>query len=420
MDKLLIVGGNTIDGEINISGAKNAALPILMGTLLINGPVTIHNVPHLRDITTTMELLIGMGVDLTVHESMSIEIDSRPVKIFCAPYELVKTMRASILVLGPLLGKYGEATVSLPGGCAIGMRPIDQHLKGMRALGATIEMKDGYIKAYTKGKLKGTEIITDMVTVTGTENIMMAAILAEGTTIIKNAACEPEVNDLAHFLNSMGAKITGIGTNTLIIDGVEFLHGGEYTVQPDRIEAGTYLVASVITRGKIKLINVSPNIMGSILNKLNLVGAKIDIGENWIKLDMQNQRAKAIDICTEPYPGFPTDMQAQFLVLNSVAKGTSRVTENIFENRFMHVQELQRLGADINLDGNTAIVKGKNNLIGAEVMATDLRASASLVLAGLVAEGQTLINRIYHIDRGYEHIEEKMSILGAKICRIPG
>ena len=420
MEKFRVTGPVTLSGSVNISGAKNAALPILMGTLLVDGPVIIHNIPHLRDITTTMELLVGMGVDLTVHEAMSIEIDSRSVKNFFAPYELVKTMRASILVLGPLLGKYGEATVSLPGGCAIGMRPIDQHLKGIRALGATIEMHDGYIKAYTKGRLKGAEIITDMVTVTGTENIMMAAVLAEGKTIIRNAACEPEVSDLAHFLNAMGAKISGIGTDTLIIDGVECLHGGEYTVQPDRIEAGTYLIACVITRGRIKLINVSPKIMESILKKLYLVGAKIEIGENWIKLDMRNKRAQAIDICTAPYPGFPTDMQAQFLVLNSVARGISRVTENIFENRFMHVQELQRLGANIVLDGNTAIITGQNSLIGAKVMATDLRASACLILAGLVAEGQTLIDRIYHIDRGYEYIEEKMSILGAKISRITG
>ncbi len=419
MDKLVITGGVSLDGEIRISGAKNAALPILISTLLVDDPVTIRNVPHLHDVTTTMELLGGMGVDLLVHECMSIEIDSRPIKNFFAPYDLVKTMRASVLVLGPLLGRYGKATVSLPGGCAIGVRPIDQHLKGLEALGAKISMHDGYIEAHVDGRLKGAEIVTDMVTVTGTENILMAAVLAEGKSIIKNAAREPEVCDLANFLNKMGAKISGVGTDTLVVEGVDRLHGGEYTVIPDRIEAGTYLAAGALTRGRVKLKNVAPDIMTAVLEKFSEVGAKITLGTDWIELDMMGRQPKAVNIYTSPYPGFPTDMQAQFLALNCVADGSCNVVETIFENRFMHVQELQRLGANIIVHGNTAAVIGKPSLIGAKVMATDLRASASLVLAGLMADGKTTVDRIYHIDRGYECIEEKMSQLGAKILRIP-
>lgn len=420
MDKLIISGGNTLNGEIRVSGAKNAALPILMSTLLVDDPVIIRNVPHLHDVTTTMELLVGMGVDVLVHECMSIEIDSRGVKNFFAPYDLVKTMRASVLVLGPLLARHGKATVSLPGGCAIGVRPIDQHLKGMQALGATIDMQNGYVEATVNGRLKGAVIVNDMVTVTGTENILMAAVLAEGTSTIKNAAREPEVCDLANFLNAMGAKISGIGTDTLIVEGVERLHGGEYRVMPDRIEAGTYLAAAALTRGKIKLKHAAPDTMTAVLEKFIEAGAKVTTGADWVELDMQKQRPQAVDIFTAPYPGFPTDMQAQFLALNCVAEGNSVVVENIFENRFMHVQELQRLGADLIISGNTVNVSGKSNLIGAPVMATDLRASASLVLAGLMADGDTTVDRIYHIDRGYECIEEKLSQLGAKIVRAPG
>lgn len=419
MDKLIITGGNALNGEIRVSGAKNAALPILMASLLVDGPVTISNVPHLHDVTTTLELLGDMGVDVLVHECMSVEIDSRSIKSFLAPYELVKTMRASVLVLGPLLGRHGKARVSLPGGCAIGMRPIDQHLKGMEALGAKIEMQNGYVDAVVEGRLKGAEIYNDLVTVTGTENILMAAVLAEGRSIIRNAACEPEVCDLAKFLNAMGAKISGIGTDTLIVDGVDRLHGGEYKVMPDRIEAGTYLAAGVITRGRVKLKDAAPETMGVILEKFIEVGASITVGDDWIELDMNDSRPKAVNINTEVYPGFPTDMQAQFLTVNCVADGKSTVKENIFENRFMHVQELRRLGAQIDLDGNVAKVDGLPALAGAQVMATDLRASASLVLAGLVSTGKTVVDRIYHIDRGYECIEEKLSQLGADIVREP-
>ena len=417
MDKLIIEGGIPLRGEIRISGAKNSALPILAGTLLIDDSVTISNVPHLKDVTTTMELLGGMGVDLLVHEQMSVEIDSRPIKNFFAPYELVKTMRASILVLGPLLTRFGQAHVSLPGGCAIGARPVNIHLQGMEALGAKITINNGYIEASVPKKFKGTEIIMDLNTVTGTENIMMAATLAEGTTVIKNAAKEPEVIDLANFLNTMGAKIKGIGTDILTIEGVTRLHGGNYKVLGDRIEAGTYLIAAAITRGQIKIKDIDPARMDSVLEKLKEAGATITTGEDFIELDMKGKCPKAVDITTAPYPGFPTDMQAQFLALNCVAEGTGHITETIFENRFMHVQELQRLGANINLLGNTAISIGKQHLIGAPVMATDLRASASLVLAGLVSQGKTTVDRIYHIDRGYECIEEKLSQLGAKIKR---
>lgn len=420
MDKLIITGGISLNGDVRISGAKNAALPILISTLLVDDPVTICNVPHLYDVTTTMELLGSMGVDLLVHENMSVEMDSRTIKNFMAPYDLVKTMRASVLVLGPLLGRYGKATVSLPGGCAIGVRPVDQHLKGMEAFGAKIDVQNGYIEASVDGRLKGAEVTTDMVTVTGTENILMAAVLADGTSVIRNAAREPEVCDLANFLNAMGAKISGIGTDTLVVEGVERLHGGKYSVMPDRIEAGTYLAAAALTRGRIRLKSVAPATMGAVLEKFGETGAKITIGVDWIELDMQGLQPKAVDVYTAPYPGFPTDMQAQFLALNCVADGNSQVVETIFENRFMHAQELQRLGADIVLHGNTAIVRGQSMLVGAPVMATDLRASASLVLAGLMAKGDTIVDRIYHIDRGYECIEEKLSQLGAKIVRVPG
>lgn len=419
MEKLVVTGGLPLNGEIKISGAKNAVLPILMATLLIDEPVIIHNVPHLHDVTTTMELLGGMGADLLIHEGMSIEINTSLVNNFVAPYDLVKTMRASVLVLGPLLGRRHQAKVSFPGGCAIGARPVDQHLKGMEALGATIHIHDGYIDATVNGRLKGAEIIADMITVTGTENILMAAVLAQGTTILKNAACEPEVCDLANFLNKMGAKISGIGTNTLIIEGVERLHGGEYRVLPDRIEAGTYLAAGAISRGRVKLKNVDPSTMGAILTKFMEAGATINTGSDWIELDMQGRRPQAVNICTAPYPEFPTDMQAQMLAMNCLASGDGSITETIFENRFMHVQELSRLGADLTLHGNTVKTVGKLRLIGAQVMATDLRASASLVLAGLMSEGETIIDRIYHIDRGYECIEEKLSQLGARIYRIP-
>ncbi|MFA6409452.1 MAG: UDP-N-acetylglucosamine 1-carboxyvinyltransferase [Gammaproteobacteria bacterium] len=418
MDKLVITGGLPLKGEIRISGAKNAALPILAATLLADAPVVISNVPHLKDVTTTMELLGSMGLEITVHEGMSVEIDPRPIKNFFAPYELVKTMRASILVLGPLLAKYGQAKVSLPGGCAIGARPVNIHLDGMRALGAEINLEEGYILAKSPKRLKGTEFVFDLVTVTGTENIMMAAVLAEGRTILKNAAREPEVTDLANFLNCLGAKISGIGTDTLIIEGVEKLGGGKYTVLPDRIEAGTYLVAAAITRGHIKIKDIFPNIMDAVLHQLTEAGAKITTGSDWIELDMHGQRPKAVNIRTAPYPAFPTDMQAQFLAMNCVAEGTGVITETIFENRMMHVQELQRLGADIKQQGTVAITQGLPMLTGATVMATDLRASASLVIAGLMAEGETHVERIYHIDRGYECIEEKLSQLGAKIRRV--
>jgi UDP-N-acetylglucosamine 1-carboxyvinyltransferase len=418
MDKLIISGGPALTGEIRISGAKNAALPILAGTLLADGPVTIGNVPHLHDITTTMELLGRMGVQLTIDERMRVEVDPRTIREFHAPYELVKTMRASILVLGPLLTHYGSAVVSLPGGCAIGSRPVNLHIKGLEQLGAQIVVEGGYIRAHCK-RLKGARLVMDMVTVTGTENLMMAAALAEGTTQIENAAREPEVLDLANFLNSMGAKISGAGTDTITIEGVQSLSGTRYEVMPDRIETGTYLVAGAITGGHVKLKDTRPQIMDAVLQKLTEAGADITVGDDWIDLDMHGQRPKAVDLRTAPYPAFPTDMQAQFAALNAVADGVGTITETVFENRFMHVQEMQRMGADIRLEGNTAISRGIKRLTGAPVMATDLRASAGLVLAGLVADGDTVVDRIYHIDRGYERIEEKLSQLGAKIRRVP-
>jgi len=419
MDKLIIHGGVSLEGEVSISGAKNSALPILSATLLTDQPVVIGNVPHLHDITTTIELLGRMGSRITVNECMNIEIDNAEINNFFAPYELVKTMRASILVLGPLLARYGKADVSLPGGCAIGSRPVNIHLQGLIAMGAEITTDSGYIRAVTKERLKGVQLTLDMVTVTGTENLMMAATLADGLTIIENAAREPEVKDLAICLNKMGAKISGAGTDRIEIEGVETLHGTEHKILPDRIETGTYLVAAVMTGGKMRLRNTRSVLLESVLSKLSEAGATIDTEENAISIDMRGKKPKAVDIHTAPFPGFPTDMQAQFTAMNSIAEGSGTITEAVFENRFMHVHELQRMGADLKLEGNTTITDGVEQLTCAPVMATDLRASASLVLAGLVAEGQTTVDRIYHIDRGYETIEEKLSQLGADIRRIP-
>jgi UDP-N-acetylglucosamine 1-carboxyvinyltransferase len=418
VDKLLITGGTRLDGEIRISGAKNAALPILAATLLADGPVTVRNVPHLHDITTTMELLGGMGLQLTVDEKMNIEVDSSTISEFFAPYELVKTMRASILVLGPLLTRFGRADVSLPGGCAIGSRPVNLHLQGLAAMGAELSVDGGYIRASAK-RLKGVDLMLDMVTVTGTENLMMAATMADGVTVIRNAAREPEVVDLADCLISMGAIIEGAGTDTIRIEGVESLSGTNYPILPDRIETGTYLVAAAMTGGRIKVKDTRPALLESVLAKLTEAGAAIVTGPDWIELNMNGRRLKAVDIHTSPYPGFPTDMQAQFTALNCIAEGTGTITEAVFENRFMHVLELQRMGAQVKLEGNTAITTGVRQLMSAPLMATDLRASASLVLAGLVAEGETEVDRIYHIDRGYETIEEKLANLGARIRRVP-
>lgn len=417
MDKLIITGRAPIAGSIRASGAKNAVLPILAATLLADKPVTLNNIPHLNDVTTIMELLGRLGTHITIDERLSIEIDSSEVNNFVAPYELVKTMRASILVLGPLLARYGRAEVSLPGGCAIGSRPVDVHIKGVEALGAKVNVDNGFITATVDGRLKGAKIDLGKITVTGTENIIMAAALADGESVIYNAACEPEVEDLANFLNSIGAKIEGAGTDTIRIQGVDTLGGGTYSVLPDRIETGTYLIAAAMTGGQIRVKDVVPKTLKAVLDKLTEAGAKIEIGDNWIDLDMQGKRPKAVDISTAPYPYFPTDMQAQFMAMNLIADGESVITENVFENRFMHVHEMRRMGADIRLEGNRAICRGREGLTGAPVMATDLRASASLVLAGLVAEGDTIVDRIYHIDRGYECIEEKLSLLGANIRR---
>jgi len=418
LDRLLIHGGGPLEGEIRISGAKNAALPILSATLLADGPMTVGNVPHLHDVTTTIELLGGMGVEVTIDDRMRVAVDPRPADRFYAPYEMVKTMRASILVLGPLLTRFGEATVSLPGGCAIGSRPVNLHIEGLRAMGADIRVENGYILARAD-RLKGARIVLDTVTVTGTENLMMAACLADGETIIDNAAREPEVVDLANCLIRMGARIEGAGTDTLRIQGVDRLDGCEYNVLPDRIETGTYLVAGAMTRGHVKLRDTQPQVLDAVLAKLREAGARIEVGEDWIELDMEGRRPKSVNVHTAPYPAFPTDMQAQFTALNSVAEGTGTITENVFENRFMHVLEMQRMGARIQLEGNTAIISGIDRLTGAPVMATDLRASASLVLSGLVADGDTIVERIYHIDRGYECIEEKLQQLGARIRRVP-
>ena len=419
MAKIVISGGDPLRGDVRVSGAKNAVLPILAATLLADGPVVIGNVPHLHDVTTTMELLGQMGVQLVVDERMRIHADPRGATRYFAPYELVKTMRASILVLGPLVARFGQAEVSLPGGCAIGTRPVDQHLRGLEALGAEVTVENGYIKARAR-RLRGTRISMDVVTVTGTENIMMAAALAQGTTIIENAAQEPEVVDLAHCLNAMGARIAGAGTSTLVIEGVERLHGAEYDVLPDRIETGTFLVAGAISGGKVLAKRARPGTLDAVLSKLEDAGAEISTGEDWISLDMHGRRPRAVNITTAPYPAFPTDMQAQFTALNCVAEGVGVITETVFENRFMHVHELQRLGADIRVEGNAVIIQGVARMSGAPVMATDLRASASLVLAGLVAQGDTTVDRVYHIDRGYECIEEKLAGLGAHIRRLPG
>ena len=418
MDKLIIQGGIPLAGEIRISGAKNAALPILAATLLADGPVTVGNVPHLHDITTTMELLGRMGLQLMVDEHMNIEVDSSTIKDFFAPYEVVKTMRASILVLGPLLTRFGKADVSLPGGCAIGSRPVNLHLQGLAAMGAELSVDGGYIKAKAKC-LRGVDLVMDMVTVTGTENLMMAATLADGVTTIRNAAREPEVVDLAQCLKRMGAQIEGAGSDTITIEGVKRLSGTEYQILPDRIETGTYLTAAAMTGGRVKLKDTRPNLLESVLAKLDEAGADVRVGEDWIELDMKGNRLRAVNIHTSPYPGFPTDMQAQFTALNCIADGTGTITESVFENRFMHVLELQRMGAEVKLEGNTAITTGVERLKSAPLMATDLRASASLVLAGLVAEGETEVDRIYHIDRGYETIEEKLTNLGAQIKRVP-
>jgi len=419
MDKLYITGGPVLDGEVRIAGAKNAALPILAATLLAEGTTSVGNVPHLQDITTTMELLGRMGVQLVVDERMRVEVDASTIRDFSAPYELVKTMRASILVLGPLLARFGRADVSLPGGCAIGSRPVNLHIAGLQAMGAEIRVENGYVRAQAR-RLRGARLVMDLVTVTGTENLMMAATLADGETLIENAAREPEVVDLANFLNAMGARVSGAGTDSIRIEGVERLHGARYDVLPDRIETGTYLVAAAITGGRIKLRDTRPDLLDAVLQKLREAGACIDIGEDWIELDMQGRRPKAVNVHTAPYPAFPTDMQAQFTALNSVAEGVGTITETVFENRFMHVQEMQRMGARIRVEGNVAICAGVPRLTAAPVMATDLRASASLVLAGLVAEGETVVDRIYHIDRGYDCIEEKLAALGARIRRLPG
>ncbi len=417
MDRLQIEGGVALAGEVHISGAKNAALPIIAGALLADGPVLLSNIPHLRDITTMLALLANMGVRTTLDDKMRVEIDARNTNKFMAPYELVKTMRASILVLGPLLARFGQAEVSLPGGCAIGARPVNLHVEGLRAMGADIHIDHGYIHAQVK-RLKGARLTLETVTVTGTENLMMAATLADGETTIENAAREPEVVDLANFLKAMGANIQGAGTDKIVIQGVEKLHRTDYQVMPDRIEAGTYLVAAAITGGKVKLQGARADHLNAVLLKLKEAGAMIESGDDWIILDMQGKRPKAVDICTAPFPAFPTDMQAQFAALNCIAEGASTVVETIFENRFMHMNELQRMGADIRIEGHSAFIKGVSLLTAAPVMATDLRASAGLVLAALVADGSTVIDRIYHIDRGYERIEEKLQQLGASIKRL--
>ena len=417
MDKFLITGGVKLEGEVRISGAKNAVLPLLAATILTDDPVTIRNVPNLKDVHTISKIIAGLGVTIT-YEGDTVYADASTLSNQFAPYDLVKTMRASILVLGPLLARYGNAKVSLPGGCAIGSRPVDLHLKAMEALGAKIEVENGYVHASIDGRLKGGEVIFDMVTVGGTENILMAAVLAEGVTTIRNAACEPEITDLANMLNKMGAQIEGLDTNTLIVTGVERLHGCEHSVVPDRIETGSYLAAAAITGGKIKTTHTNPYIMESVLDKFEEMGAEVTRGEDWIELDMQGKRPKAVSFRTLPHPEFPTDMQAQIMAVNAIGRGFATVSETIFENRFMHVPELSRMGANIQVDGHDAVVTGVEKLQAAPVMATDLRASFSLVLAALVAEGETLVDRIYHIDRGYERVEEKLQSLGAQIKRV--
>ncbi|MBT8060165.1 MAG: UDP-N-acetylglucosamine 1-carboxyvinyltransferase [Gammaproteobacteria bacterium] len=417
MTRIQITGGVPLHGDVWISGAKNAVLPILVASLLAEGRTRISNVPHLQDVTTTMELLGRMGAELSMNELMQIEIDPGGLDRFEAPYDLVKTMRASILVLGPLVARYGKARVSLPGGCAIGSRPVDLHLQGLRAMGASVEVRNGNIEARAD-RLRGARILMDTVTVTGTENLLMAATLARGTTVIENAAQEPEVVDLADCLTSMGARIEGAGSNTITVEGVDSLQGTDYAVLPDRIETGTFLAAGAMTGGRVRCTRARPAHLDAVLDKLAEAGADIGVGEDWVEIDMQGRRLRCVDVTTAPYPAFPTDMQAQFTALNCIAEGTGVITETIFENRFMHVQELRRLGADIQLKGNTAIIRGVPRLTGAPIMATDLRASASLVLAGLVAEGETIVDRVYHIDRGYEIIEEKLGQLGARIRRV--
>ncbi len=418
MDRLEITGGERLSGEVRISGAKNATLPILAAALLAEGPVLLENVPHLNDVTTTVKLLRRMGVEIIFHDGTHLEIDTANISEFLAPYELVKTMRASILVLGPLLSRFGRADVSLPGGCAIGARPVNLHVAGLQAMGAEIVIDNGYIRARAE-RLHGARLILDTVTVTGTENLMMAAVLAKGETVIENAAREPEVVDLANFLCLMGAQIEGAGTDSIFVQGVDSLQGTSYSVMPDRIESGTYLVAAAITGGRVRIKRTRPGHLDAVLMKLEEAGADIQLGSDWIELDIGGRRPASVDMRTAPYPAFPTDMQAQFCALNAVADGTGTVIETVFENRFMHAQELQRMGAELSVEGNTAIIRGVERLAGAPVMATDLRASASLVLAGLVADGVTVVDRIYHIDRGYERIEEKLCQLGAEIRRLP-
>jgi UDP-N-acetylglucosamine 1-carboxyvinyltransferase len=418
MEKLLINGGSTLKGEINCSGAKNAALPMIAATILSDENIVLKNLPYLQDITTMFELLGSMGADILLNENMDFTISTAALKDKEARYELVKTMRASILVLGPLVAKYGEAKIALPGGCAIGSRPVNYHLDALEQLGATITLKNGYIEANAK-KLVGSQIKFDGITVTGTENIMMAACLAEGTTVLTNVAKEPEIIDLAEFLNQMGAKVSGAGTDKITIEGVDKLHGTEHIIPADRIEAGTYLVAAAVTKGEIVINGINPKRLVKVLDKLNETGAIIETTKNSISLSMSRDKPKPVDITTAPFPEFPTDMQAQFSVINSIADGISNIYETVFENRFMHVQELNRMGSNIQVNGNQAIIEGVDSLYGAEVMATDLRASASLILAGLCAKGETKVDRIYHIDRGYERIEEKLNYLGANIIRLP-
>ena len=419
MAKIIITGGETLNGEVQISGAKNAVLPILCATLLADEPIEIGNVPHLHDVTTTVSLLGALGAQLSIDEKLAISVDPTHVNQTVAPYALVKTMRASILVLGPLLAKFGHAEVSLPGGCAIGSRPVDQHIRGLQALGANVVVENGFVKARAD-RLKGGRYVFDMVTVTGTENVLMAAVLAKGTTVLENCAEEPEVVDLANCLIAMGAKIDGAGSNRMVIEGVDRLGGGRYDVLPDRIETGTFLIAGAMTGGRVLARKTRASILDVVLQKLEDAGAEISTGPDTIELNMRGRRPKAVNLTTAPYPAFPTDMQAQFAAMNCIAEGVGVIKETIFENRFMHMNELQRLGADIQIDGHTAIIRGVETLTGAPIMATDLRASASLVLAGLVAKGETIVDRIYHIDRGYENIEEKLGGLGAKIRRIPG
>jgi UDP-N-acetylglucosamine 1-carboxyvinyltransferase len=421
VDKLLISGGRRLSGTVKISGAKNAALPILAGTILAGDSVRLGSVPHLRDVTTMISLLSGMGADVVVDEKMRVQVSTSQLNELRAPYELVKTMRASFVVLGPLLARHGQAEVSLPGGCAIGARPVDQHLKGLEALGAEIVVEDGYVRGKVSGGLRGTDFQFDLVTVGGTQNLMMAAVLAKGSTRLRNCACEPEITDLGEFLNAMGAKVSGHGTPIIEIEGVSGLSGCDYDVMPDRVESGTYLIAAAATGGRVKLVRTDPSTLSAVTDKLSESGAQLTMGADWIDLDMHGARPTAVDIETAPYPGFPTDMQAQYLALNAIAEGTSSVTETIFENRFMHVQELSRLGANIEMLGpSKVLVHGVSKLTAAPVMATDLRASFSLVVAALVANGETLIDRIYHIDRGYETIEEKLHLLGADVRRVSG